>query len=260
MLHEDPFVSAGLTILSGIVYGYVGYRLWHRDVAHGVRLPARSFAVWWLALAATTLMGIVTGLLGHFDIVDLRIHLTLTYLDLGMLCVALGSLLYYLVYLFSGKPGAIVPIAGFYTLYFLLLVYYISFSKPIGVEVSGLDASIQYADRIGGVFFGVVLALLVLPQILGGLAYATLWFRVRHPTQRYRIALVSTTIIVWFGSALVGAATGASQRWEYWSLLSRMIGLTASLLLLAAYFPPGWIRKGWGIESVPTIDDVDRAV
>ena len=48
----------------------------------------------------------------------------------------------------------------------------------------------------------ILAVLLLLPQIIGSFAYFTLYFRVTDVTQKYRILLVSWSIIVWFLSPL----------------------------------------------------------
>lgn len=91
----------------------------------------------------------------------------------------------------------------------------------------------------------MVLVLLVFPQIIGGLAYFTLYFRVKDPAQKYRIALVAWSIIIWFASAFLASISGLAQ-FDWWQIVSRLIGLGAALATLMAYQPPGWIQHRLG--------------
>jgi uncharacterized membrane protein HdeD (DUF308 family) len=91
--------------------------------------------------------------------------------------------------------------------------------------------------------------LLFVPQILGGLAYFTLYFRVPEVTQKYRILLVSWSIIIWFLSPFVAFAGGLAQQ-DWWQVVSRLIGLAAALTILMAYLPPRWLKQRYGIISL----------
>jgi hypothetical protein len=250
MFHITHLISALFSIASAAIYVYVAAHLRQRTISNpGARLAWQLFGLWWYCLAATTLVGGVLHLLGAFNIVSLPPFVALTYVNLLLICIALWGLLYYLVYLFTGSQRFLVPLTIFYLLYYVLLVYYITASDPAGVEITLWTTRLVYAHPLTGPFFALVLVLLVFPQILASLAYFTLFFRVREATQRYRILLVSWCIILWFGSAFAASLTGLSQK-DWWQMASRLIGLGAALGILCAYFPPGIIRRRFGIVSI----------
>jgi uncharacterized membrane protein HdeD (DUF308 family) len=90
---------------------------------------------------------------------------------------------------------------------------------------------------------------LLASQLLGGLAYFTLYFQVPDVTQKYRILLVSWSIIIWFLSPFVGVALGLAEQ-DWWQLASRFLGLAAALTILMAYQPPQWLKQRYGILSL----------
>jgi hypothetical protein len=238
------------SIASAAIYGYVARRLSQRTISNpDARFAWRSFDLWWYCLAATTLVRGILHLLGAFNIVSLPLFVALTHVNILLICIALWGLLYYLVYLFTGSQRFLIPLTIFYILYYVLLVYYITASDPARVEITRWRTQLVYAHPVTGSLFTVVLVLLVFPQILAALAYFALFFRVREATQRYRILLVSWCIILWFGSAFVASVTGLSQE-DWWQIVSRLIGLGAALGILFAYFPPGIIRRRFGIASI----------
>ena len=250
MFQITHLISALFSIASAAIYGYVAARQRQRTVSNpGARLAWKLFGLWWYCLAATTLVSGLLHSLGAFNIVSLPLFIALTHVNILLICIALWGLLYYLVYLFTGSQRFLVPLTIFYVLYYVLLVYYITASDPAHVEITRWTTRLVYADPITGPFFSLVLVLLVFPQILASLAYFTLFFRVREATQRYRVLLVSWCIILWFGSAFVASVTGLSQE-DWWQILSRLIGLGAALGILCAYFPPGIIRRRFGIASI----------
>jgi hypothetical protein len=140
-------------------------------------------------------------------------------------------------------------LTAFYIVYYILLVYYVLASDPVGVSVRRWSATLEYQNQIEGPLFLIALLLLVVPQIIGSLAYFTLYFRVKTITQKYRILLVSWSIIVWFMSSLIASLSGLSQ-FDAWQVLSRFIALTASLTILFAYQPPSWVKRRFHVTSI----------
>lgn len=248
---DTLLVSAAFALLSAAIYVYVGWRLGRRKVSDDAQLASRLFSVWWYGLAGTTAVGAIQSVAVSLGRTDLTLFVTFTYLNILVICIALWGLVYYLVYLFTGSSRALVPLTGFYIAYYIFLVYYITASGPMGVNVGRWTTSIRYENPLTGPLFTLLVLGLLLPQILGALAYGTLYFRVREPTQRYRVALVSLSILVWFGAALVQASFSTpGQQNDTWPIISRFIALAAALTILMAYVPPQWVRRKWGIAPI----------
>ena len=250
MLQPTLLMSALFAAASAGVYFYVGNRLARRRMASPeTRLAWALFVVWWYGLAATTLVGGVLNLLGALAVTDLALFVTFTYVNLLTICVGLYGLLYYLLYLFTGNQRLLTPLTLFYIGYYIFLVYYITYRNPIGLQIGRWSAALQYERSQAGPFFALALMLLVFPQIIGSLAYFSLFFRVQDPTRKYRTALVSWSIIIWFGVALAASAFGLAQQ-DWWQMVSRLIGLGAALAILLAYEPVRWIKQRLGVVSI----------
>ena len=242
--------SALFAVIAAGIYSYVGWRLGKRVISSAEsRLAWVSFTVWWYGLAATTLIGGFLSLFGALGLTSLPLFVTATYINILILCLALWGLLYYLIYLFTGNRRSLALSALFYTIYYILLVYYITASIPGDINVGRWSTTLVYRAPLTGPFFVIVLAMLLLPQIIGGLAYFSLYFRVPDVTQKYRVLLVSLSIIVWFLSPLIALAGGLAQQ-DWWQLASRLIGLAAALTILMAYLPPRWLKQRYGIISL----------
>lgn len=236
------FIAAGL-------YAYVGDRLVKRRVSIDAKRAMVLFAIWWYALAATTFAGGLQSLLAALGVTDLPLFLAITSLTLLLICVGLLGLLYYLLFLFTGRKDLLIPLAVFYALYYVSLVYYITASGPTEVIAGRWSTSIRYASPLSGPVTSAIIVLLVLPQILGALAFLTLYPRVESRTQRYRILLVSLSIVIWFGSALVASFQGLATT-DAWQIASRLIGLSAATAVLMAYHPPAWARRRFQVETL----------
>ncbi len=250
MIQPTLLFGASLSILSAGIYYYVGYVLSRRHSSSAdTRLAWRLFVVWWFALAASTFSGAVLSLLGAFGIAGLPLFITITLMNLLATCVALYGLMFYLLYLFTGNRKLIGPLSVFYIAYYALLVYYIQASEPIRVNVGRWNATLAYQHQIQGPLFLIAISLLVFPQIIGSLAYFTLYFRVQTSTQKYRILLVSWSIIIWFLSAFLASISGLAQ-YDWWQIASRLIGLSAALAITFAYQPPLWIKRYFSVTSI----------
>ena len=250
MIQPTLLFGAFLSILAAGIYYSVGRVLGRRrSNSEDSRAAWLLFVVWWYALAATTLSGAVLSLLGALGMAGLPLFTTFTLVNLLAICVALYGLVFYLLYLYTGNRGLLGPLTGFYIAYYILLVYYVQASGPASVEVQRWRTVLVYENQLRGPLFVTALLLLLLPPILGGLAYFLLYFQVKSATQKYRILLVSWSIIIWFLSGLIASITGFSQ-YDWWQIISRLIGLGAAFAILLAYQPPTWIKRRFGVTSI----------
>ena len=243
-------LSVFLAMGAVCIYSYVGWRLSKRVISSShARLAWGSFTIWWYGLAATTLIGALLDLFGALSLTSLPLFVTAMYTNILVICIALWGLLYYLIYLFTGSRRAFVPLVIFYMIYYILLVYYITASIPDSINVGRWNTTLVYCSPLTGPFFVVIVLLLLLPQIIGGFAYFSLYFRVQEATQKYRVLLVSWSIIAWFLSHLIALAGGVAQQ-DWWEIASRFIGLAAALTILLAYLPPPWLKERYGVISL----------
>ena len=242
--------SALFALAAAGIYAYVGWRLGKRVVTSSdARLAWVSFTVWWYGLATTTLIGGLLNLFGALGLTNLPLFITATYLNIQVTCIALLGLLYYLIYLFTGNRNLLGLLAVLYIIFYILLVYYITASSPEGVNVERWSTGIAYRNPPAGPFIILLIVLLLVPHIIGGFAYFLLYFRVTEITQRYRILLVSWSIIIWFISPFAAVASGLSEQ-DWWQFVSRLIGLAAAVTILMAYLPPHWLKQRYGVISL----------
>lgn len=248
----EPTLLLGtlFSIVSAGIYFYVGRSLSQRHVVSpDARLAWILFVVWWYAFAGTSLANAILNLLGAIGLTSLPLFLTFTQLEILAACVALYGLMYYLVYIFTGNKKVLAPLTIAYITYYVLFMYYLNVSVPVSVSIGRWSVGVHYQQQPTGPFFTLMAIMLVFPQIIGSLAYFTLYFRVKEATQKYRVALVSWSIIIWFLSSFIASISGLSQ-YDWWQILSRLIGLGATLTILMAYQPINWIKNHLGVSSI----------
>src|SRR5688572_2218773 len=242
--------STFFALISGGIYAYVGWRLGKRVISSSDgRLAWGAFTLWWYGLAVTTLIGSFQNLFGAMGLTNLSLFVTATYVNIFPACIALWGLLYYLIYIFTGNKRSLIPLTVFYIIYYILLVYYTTASIPDHIEVGRWSTTLIYSTPLRGPFFVILAVLLFFPQIIGSIAYFTLYFRVTDATQKYRILLVSGSMMVWLISPYIALVGGVSQN-DVWHLASRFLGLAAPFTILMAYLPPNWLKERYSIISL----------
>ena len=226
-----PLVSILLSLASATLFLLVGRAVYLRPVSTESVRARNAFVLWWSTLGLVTVIGLVLQAPG-FPL-TVSAFLTVTIVILALLCVGLWGLLFYLLFLFTNRRDLAVPLAIGYVLYFAFLTYFIMAGDPTSVESTKWGHEIEYADPIesGPVYWAAIL-LLILPPFLAAGGYLSLYWKADQPVQKRRILLVSMSILVWFGSALVSTGAGESDAWR---IVSRLIGLAAAATILYAY-------------------------
>lgn len=236
-------LSTALKLIAAVTYGFVGWRLARRRFERvDERFAWRAFVTWWLALAVATALGVAQTLLALSGVRVLEIYVGISIVNILLICISLWGLIYYLVFLYTGTARAVRPLIIFYVLYFSSLVWMTVYRHPVGISLQQYTVSLEYDREISAAILFPLLFLLVFPQIIGALMYFRLFFKVTEPALRYRIALVSWSIIGWFGISFLAPFVGLSSQ-SWWPLASSVLGLAAALLIYLAYFPPALVQK-----------------
>lgn len=250
--------GAALSLVAGGIYTHVAGLVRRRRVAPEAQRASDLFALWWYALGAVTFVGAGHSLLAAAGLSSLPLALAVTFVSLLLLCAGLCGLLYYLLFLFTGRASLLPPLAMGYALLFVALLALFYQAGPAGIEVGRWSATVAYERPLSSGTTLLLLAFLVVPQILAAVSYAALYFRVQDRTLRYRVALVSGSITVWFLSSLLASASGLTQH-DAWQVASRMLGIGAALAVLAAYRPPRAIRERYGVSALEADPEVPVA-
>lgn len=243
-------VAGTLVLPMAAAYAWIGRHFDRRPVSRDAETAATAFTVWWYALAAFTFVEAVRNLAAAAGVSRLPLFTGLAFLDVFVLMAGLWGLTVYLVYLWRGASGyAVAGLSGAYLGCFLVIVYLLSSAEPVGLVVGAWSVKLAYAQPPTPMASALIAHLLALPPVLGALGYLSLYPRVEDPTHRYRILLVSSGVVLWFGAPLASNLLGWAQG-ALWPLVSHAIGLAAGLVILAAYAPPASLRERLGVRSL----------
>ncbi len=243
-----------LRIAAVAVYASVGWIVWHRQTSDNAQLANRGFSVWWLGLAALGVVTVPAGFGWNIAESGLTVWRIWIYVLIPVIYVALGGLLYYMLYLYTGRHGLYKPIVGFYVLLTAFLVWVVEGGRPFLATDEGGETVVEYATPLPD-WVGLTWSLLViLPVLVAAIMYGALFFRTHVREVRYRIALVSGGIVLWFTFSFVttlasiGSATDEAPYWQ--DVTGQLLGLLAASMALLAFMPPLRIRRWFEGEAV----------
>lgn len=234
--------SALLSLASTALLAYAGALVLRRPASSDARLAHRMFATWWFSVAAVMLLAGAPTLLFLLGVTSVPLHVAITYALAVPLTVALWALLYYLVYIYTGRRSAIWPLGGAYLVFFAFTLYYFSTFGQRRLETTGWTVLVV-GDAVPPAWVSLTFAtLLAVPILLVAIGYASLFFRTPHGPHRYRIALVSGAFLLWFGAVLLGFLLGWDRE-DWFPLVYQTPGVAAALMVVAAFRPPRWVRE-----------------
>jgi len=243
-------ISSVATLLTGILYIYIGHVLRRRRVSADARLANGMFVLWWQSLGYISVLAVAINALYMAKALQIWVYQSYVLLVLLVLFAALWGLQFYLVFLYTGSRRSFVRLGVFYALLFAATVVLVQRAgPPASIVDDGWTLKTEPMVTYGLAFNLVFVLLIVGPQIVAAIFYARLCRKTSDRTQRYRIALVTSSILVWFGSSVLATAANASTA-LWWQLTSRAIGIAGAVVILWAYKPPMAVRRKYAIRSI----------
>lgn len=253
------FVSALVEAAAGLAFLYAGFAFW-RSRAPGARgVAAGAFALWWTLAGAYDLLSSVLDALSGLGALTLGTVVAMHTGQVALGSLSLAALVYYLLYLFTGRRRWVIPIVALYVLTGIAGLLYDARRQPVAILDTDWRTDVVYAvppDAMRPTFA----AILLLPPILGGLAYAGLSRRARDAAARRRMVLLGIALAGWFTAALVAEIVSI----PFWQFATRGgIGLIAAGLVLRAYSTMALQGAGAGdaepVWAARAMESEDRA-
>jgi hypothetical protein len=227
-------LSLALTLGTSALLAYAGALILRRPTDEEAKRALRLFAVWWFSVAAVVLLGGSATILSLAGVDSIRLQTALSYLTAVPLTLALWSLLYYLIFIYTGRPSAIWPLTLAYGVFFAFEMFYFSSFGDRSFQETPYSIRLVAARQPPAwvsVTFGLLLAVPILFVVVG---YASLWFRTQEPDVRRRIGLVSSAFALWFGVVLAAFLLGWDRQ-DWFPLVYQAPGVVAGALVVTAY-------------------------
>lgn len=209
---------------------------------------ARAFVLWWICLGTYVGVEGALTLLTSVGAAPFEAWLAERYVTGPLLAVALWGLSYYVAYLYSGSTRLKLPLAALFAIAAIGYDWAIFDGRPYALRDAPWLVELAYAGGRDSLLYRAVLTTYALPPLVASVLYLTLLPRVTNRHQRYRIILVSTSIILWIGSGLV-IRLGTSDLLKFVNLT--VFGLGAAIAILLAYHPPRFLRARLHLPPLP---------
>lgn len=217
----------------------VGRALGRGDRKGAERGAALAFRTWWTGIGAALAMEGLVTLLAAAGTLPVTMLVSVRYAGIVLVGAGFWGLTYYVSYLWMGRAGLRVPLAVLFGVLALALVLLVATHGPRGVDAREWAVLIAFETPLRTPLYALIVAGFVLPPVVACVGYLSLWTKTSHRAQRYRIALVSLSVILYLVVGLV-ARLATSDR-----LLFANVALGAPGTALAAwlaYHPPGAVR------------------
>lgn len=250
-------VAGLLTLASALLYASVGALMLRRPASDAdTRLALSLFGVWWIGLAVSSGVGAARSLLAAADVTDLNLHWALSIVSLVAVVVALWGLVYYLLFVYLGKRWILAPVTVFHAALLVWFLWLTLALEPTAVKVNTWNVGMDYARPASAGVSTAALVLILAPALVAAFGYGSLFFQTDDRTARYRVAMVAGAFLLWFGSSAIATPIGWTT-WYWWPLVAQVIALLATLMVLAAYVPPRFLARAFGLRSVTDSAPVD---
>lgn len=253
----DPLADAAYALVAAALFGFVATRIGRRPADPDARLALRLFSLWWSGVALFLVAGAALSFLDWAGVTARPLELVIASLSMLSVCAAVWGLVYYVSFLFTGRSTALYPMLAFYAGIFAVMLFAL-LSDSTGGELGAWHESVvRLAILTGPVLTGAIV-LFLLPAMGALVAYASLYPRIDGRRARYRIALGTTSLLVWFGLAIVARLGGFADT-ATWTVVGRFLALAAALGVLLAYSPPRWMVRRLRLHADPLPDERARS-
>lgn len=211
-----------------------------RRTTGSAELANTMFVTFWLSVALQSLLSAIRIVLIQLD-APLSLVVGLQFATLAALTMGLAGLLYYLLYLYTGRSVMLWPLLLFYALYCGFAIDLLADWRPNGYRVDRWSASLAYADPGGAAETLLALAGLAGPQLLAVLGLVVLAIRLPSSAARIRVGVLAIGILVWFGNAFLGQLVDTSG--DAWRVFALVLPVLVGAGILIVYRPPVWLRE-----------------
>lgn len=235
--------SAATTLVVAAAYLYLASRLAgeRRTGAPGGPQALSLFAAWWGLTGINQVMGGLLYAAAAFGYADLTVQTTYVVVQRLLLSGSMFGLMAYLLYLFRGRMH-LVTLALVYGAFYAFQLWTVFSREPTGVLLSRWRTDLTYASSAPAWADLVTFLVVVLPPVVGCLAYLRLLARVGDRSARVRIFTVSIGLIVWWVFAVaVGRASVYDN--DALQLANRVLGLVVAVSILFAFWPLAWMQR-----------------
>jgi hypothetical protein len=249
-----------LTLLMGalatfplaIAFLVVGGRI-HRRSRLEAQPPLAFFAAFWVGVGIYGLAEAVWIAAWFAGFATLPLALFVLHLKIVASVGGFAGLVAYLLTIRGVDRRIVATIFGSYVLVLALVETFYSWRSPIGQEPGAWGMRLVYEQNATQPWWTIVLLVLFVPPLLSAVSYALLLRHVAGPAQRYRIALTSASLLLFFLPVLLSWRAGG---FPWWGAVEKLLSALMAMGVVLALWPPERTRR-W-LATLPTVERRER--
>lgn len=233
MTSTTLLAAAGLDIATAGLFAYVAtliLRRLPRDRDHSTE----AFALFWFGIGLANALAAILELVAARGDPGLPLTFAISNTRFGLGLASFAGIIYYLLYVYTGRRGARGPVLVGASAAFLLIQVWLTQSAPIGTDVSAWRVDLAFANEAVTPLYGLLVLVFFGPPLVCTAGYLLLLRRVETPTQIRRARLVSASLVVYFSGLILGYL---SPGWPWWGLVESLLGIGAALAAIVAFQP-----------------------
>lgn len=235
--------SAAVGVAASGLFAYVALRLGRLPLATPQAHAALGlWRAWWAAAALVALVEPVRIALYLWGSLPPWLYAATEHAVVLLASAGLAALVCHLAYLYRGHGRWWPGIAAFYAALALVLVGYLDWLGPPSQTLDdGWSLQALSAKAAPAWAMTAIRVLLYGPPLGVAAGYLILLRHAPDRTARYRLVLVTASILLWFGGTL-GAGFLPLEGFTRFAVV-QALGIVSALLAIAAYDPPSLARR-----------------
>lgn len=248
---EAAFVASALIELPlAVAFLVVAARI-HKRARLDSQPALLLFAAFWVGIGGYAIVESLWSILYMLGLAPMPVALLVLQLKLVATVAGFAGLVSYILAI-RGVDGRVCGLVlGAYGVVLALTETFYTWRGPIGQRPATWGMQLVYARNDVEPWWTLLLLVLFLPPFLAALYYATLLRHTRERELRYRIALTSVSLLLFFAPLFVGWRAGD---WVWWGAVEKLLAVAMAGGIVLAMWPPPALRA-WLAEERPGARD-----
>lgn len=245
-------VSSLVELPVAIAFLVVGTKFHRRGRIEG-QPTLLFFAAFWVGIGGYALVESAWALSYLAGLHAMPVALFVLHMKIVASVVAFAGLVSFVLSIHGADKRVRGVVVGAYGILLALVETFYSWRDPIGQKASTWGIQLVYANNAVEPWWTLVLVLLFVPPLVAALFYAALLRITREREQRYRIALTSASLLLFFAPLLLGWRAGD---WPWWGAVEKALAIAMAAGIVLATWPPAGVRA-WLSEERAVARDLE---
>lgn len=215
-----------------------------------------AFAAFWTSLAGLEAVQAALTVAAWTGLTQYSSAFVLMQAYIVGLFMSSAAIVYYLLYVYTGRRGLLAPVLAFFFVGFLTAEYVAATFRLTGIVRETWRGWFGFELNLQGPTYMAGLILAYLPPFAAAGAYAYFLRFAVDAGARYRILLVASSMALYYGGSFVVLLDYA---WPGWGAVRQVLVIAAAAGVYAALRPPAWAQRRFGARRLTDLGPAEGA-